>query len=468
MVWEIPRGGNNVRSRAPFEQTAKSPGSPCKEGMDTWAALVEFQEKLAKSQFKTEPISGALLLGAQAVNAESVPFSGRVDHNLVLHFWQVVVMTFVPHIVAKKDAKLQRVGYVLTIPDVADLREFREAFPKVLGSLKADGRGVPPQAARIDVPEQANLEVLRAFRRDARPGTADEHAATRSILRGGETAQAMGLAREAAAESLLQDWSGCVRAVESYHMLKLGNNVKMLSFVRVADRPRLIPEYLAIAKTYRNPLFRAARLRALVREEPWHAGFLELFAEYPWTFFIEGDQTPKYLPRFGRDAKAQFATFQQETYDVTMDEIDNDDERLRKLGLVIQRLVNKYVEGRAEVKTGKKAKEFPKDEKGHRAYTAEFREAQQRVCSDAFLQMRSRHDEDFVEFFTGSICSVPQYLKADEFAFLTKLLMTKPDPNPIARQGLNRDDVKALAMIAVSVCAYNVRTREPQKQGSAS
>jgi CRISPR-associated protein Cmx8 len=119
MVWEIPRGGNNVRSRAPFNETAG--GKPCGEGSKAWTQINKFLEKRAKSQFETEQISGALLLGAQAVNAEGVPFSGRVDHNLLLHFWQVVVLTFIPRVVDKKDGKTKRVGYVLAIPDVANL-----------------------------------------------------------------------------------------------------------------------------------------------------------------------------------------------------------------------------------------------------------------------------------------------------------------------------------------------------------
>ena len=78
-----------------------------------------------------------MLLGAQAVNAEAVPFSGRVDHNLLLHFWQLVVLTFVPQVVNKKDAKTERIGYVLTIPDVADLCRIPPRFPEILGSLTA-------------------------------------------------------------------------------------------------------------------------------------------------------------------------------------------------------------------------------------------------------------------------------------------------------------------------------------------
>ena len=172
-------------------------------------------------------------------------------------------------------------------------------------------------------------------------------------------------------------------------------------------------------------------MRALLREEPWHGGMIELFAEYPWPFFIEGDDTPKYLPRFGRDARDQFRAFYEDIHDMTFDEMDEDD-TLKHLGLVLQRLVNKYVEGRAEAKTGKKVKDFPKARpstarSGVDLSRRSSARPSSRVCSDAFLAMRSRHDQDFVEFFAGSICSVAQFLPRDDYQFLT------PHPDDQAR-----------------------------------
>ncbi len=404
------------------------------------------------------------MIGAQAVNAEAVPFSGRVDHNLLLHFWQIVVLTFVPQEVNKKDAKVERKGYVLTIPDVADLLKFRRAFPEILGSLTAKDPKRTPNAARIDLPAQANLEVLRKLKGGEssvplkkRAERAVRGDTGKGAFRGSVQALATG-------KALREDWSASVRAIESYHMLKLGNNVKMLSFARVSDRPGLVDDYERIESTFRNPLFRATLMQALIRDEPWHTGMIELFAEYPSPFFIEGDDTPKYLPRFGRDAKDQLLASYQDIHDMKLNEM-NEEDRLKHLGVIAQRLVKKYVDGRAEAKTGKKVKDFPKrpiKDREVRDYPEDFREAQQRVCSDAFLAMRSRHDQDFVEFFAGSICSVAQFLPPDDFQFLIQTLMTKPDPNPVGQKGLSWEDVKAVAMIAVSACSFQVRPRDTE------
>lgn len=485
MIWEVPRGGNNVKARAPFDQRAKNPEEPCGAGAKAWTELVDFDEKVrSKNQFVTKPIAGSILLGAQAFNAESVPFSGRVDQNLLLHFWQVVVMTFVPFVVAKKDAKLQRVGYVLTIPDVANLEQFREVFPKVLGNLKVVGRGFPPQAARIDVPEQANLEVLKSFKVSDDPDRDQvrKNATRRSIRAGG--VEGLNVARAAAADTALKELRSCVQAVESYHLAKLNKtdkSVKMLAFARVSDRPELIADYNDIVgidpntgkPRYRHPLYRASILRALVKENPWYSEFPQLFREYPWSFFI-GDDPPKFLPRFGCDAKAQFDAHHQEIRDMTTEEMD-DDEKRKHLGLVIRGLIPNYVRRKACRKLDLDYDKLPRKEvKGRQVPTFDdpekFQDAQRRVCNDAFLQIRSRHDEDFVEFFAGTVCAVPHYYekKTDDLAFLMNALMTPPSRDAVARQSLNRDDIKTLAMLALSAYSYQIRKRETKTQGSPS
>lgn len=466
MIWEIPRGGNNVRSRVPFEERAAD--KPCNEGSKAWTQINKFLARRAKSRFETGQISGALLLGAQAFNAEGVPFSGRADHNLLLHFWQVVALAFMPRAVEKKkDGKTKRVGYVVTIPDVANLLEFRREFPRMLGRLAADPRKTLPPSAWIDQPGQANLEVLLRMKGGVDQG--QNVKVGRAILRSSRARGTRGHVQATATDMALAKYeNGGVHAVESYHMVKSGNNIKMLSFARVVDREGLTDEYQQIDRSYRNPLFRAARIGALIRGGSWHAGMIELFAEYPWPFFIESDDTPKYLARFGRDANDQLRAAYLDIRDMKLEEM-NKEQQVKYLSVIIRRLIDKYVEGRAEAKTGMKVKEFPKKKiegKGDRLYTvypADFRKAQQGVCSDAFLAMRSRHDQDFVGFFAGSICSVAQYLSPDEYQFLIGKLMTRPDPNPLAQEILSWEDVKAIAMIAVSACAYVVRPRETEK-----
>ncbi|HKM53520.1 MAG TPA: type I-MYXAN CRISPR-associated protein Cmx8, partial [Isosphaeraceae bacterium] len=146
MVWAIPRGINTTR--APFNKRAG--GLPSSEGEAVWAHISKFQEELARSIFATGPISSALMLAAQSENAESVPFSGRHDHNFLLHFWQLVVLTYVPQVI-DNDGKPAAKGYTLSIPDVADIWEFSLAFPELLASLRLERRGFRPTDALIDI-----------------------------------------------------------------------------------------------------------------------------------------------------------------------------------------------------------------------------------------------------------------------------------------------------------------------------
>lgn len=109
----------------------------------------------------------------------------------------------------------------------------------------------------------------------------------------------------------------------------------------------------------------------------------------------------------------------------------------------VYHLIQNYVNHRTEEKSGIKYDDFKdkKDEKGKTIYPAKYTEAREKVCSDAFLAMRSRREQDFVEYFAGTICSVPQWLPEEEYVAVTRALMTE------------WEKVKTLSMLALSACA---------------
>jgi CRISPR-associated protein Cmx8 len=72
--------------------------------------------------------------------------------------------------------------------------------------------------------------------------------------------------------------------------------------------------------------------------------------------------------------------------------------------------------------------------------------------------MRGRRAEDFIEYFTGTICSVPQFLKEDEFVALSRALIDDPDT------------VKMLSMLALSAHSYlpsPKNTESPSQEGES-
>jgi CRISPR-associated protein Cmx8 len=70
-----------------------------------------------------------------------------------------------------------------------------------------------------------------------------------------------------------------------------------------------------------------------------------------------------------------------------------------------------------------------------------YRDARESVCAVAFLRMRAcRAREDFVAYFTGTLCSVPHYLPEKEYEIVAKAILDEQQ----------WEEVKALAMLALS------------------
>ncbi|MEX0762321.1 MAG: hypothetical protein WD208_12395 [Dehalococcoidia bacterium] len=86
--------------------------------------------------------------------------------------------------------------------------------------------------------------------------------------------------------------------------------------------------------------------------------------------------------------------------------------------------------------TGSKRRDVPQ------AYLA----AREKVCRETFLALRSRRNrEDFVAYFTGTICSVPQFLPESEYQGIATAMLERSDA---------WEDVKSLSMLAVSSLAH--------------
>jgi CRISPR-associated protein Cmx8 len=114
----------------------------------------------------------------------------------------------------------------------------------------------------------------------------------------------------------------------------------------------------------------------------------------------------------------------------------------------VYKLVQAYVFRKTESKSGIKWDDFKnkrvKDPITNREkidVPERYREQRERVCTDAFLRFRACHaKEDFVSYFTGTICSVPHYLPEAEYQALADALLSDE----------RWEEVKALAMLALS------------------
>ena len=114
-----------------------------------------------------------------------------------------------------------------------------------------------------------------------------------------------------------------------------------------------------------------------------------------------------------------------------------------QLALRIYRLVQNYLRRKTEEKSGHKYEEFKNDKENNKIkFPPKYREEMERISSDAFLAMRGRRDHDFLEYFTGTLCSIPQFMAEEDFLAISKALIT------------DWQKVKTLAMLAVSATSY--------------
>jgi CRISPR-associated protein Cmx8 len=112
----------------------------------------------------------------------------------------------------------------------------------------------------------------------------------------------------------------------------------------------------------------------------------------------------------------------------------------RALTRRVHHVIRAYVRQRAEKRAGRTWKQF--EESGYKDGT--FREAMNKVCMDAFYQIRSRHDRrDFLDYWSGTICSVPQWRQLRDYEELEQMAVDLLDED-------RWEDVQSLALLSLS------------------
>ncbi|RJQ45842.1 MAG: type I-MYXAN CRISPR-associated protein Cmx8 [Gammaproteobacteria bacterium] len=406
MLWNVLRAQPKTRGDYESRADRKSLALP----KEFWKKLARAEQKRSKGSFEVAPVAGSVFVGAQADNAERVPFLGRVEHNLLLHFWQWVTPIYVPRVVGANDDKPKNLGHLLAIPEVSDLELFGVLIRDFWRSLDHRVAGYVPAQALIDIPEEGALDFLYQLARH---------------------------------ELQQQEISAAVHAIEFYHLERQGNNVRMLAAQRIAPDPRMLSEYQRIRKHVRGPLFKSLRIRNLLAGRYWHEGAESLFSGYPWKHFVHTTESPRF-GFFGADTRTHFKGLiteleKNEELPMTEQTAETRDDALARR---IYRVIGAFVRHRTRDKTGKDDSAFPKNDKGYPDYSRDYLEAREKVAKDAFLSMRARRDADFIEYFTGAICAVPHFLPEEDYLAVSQALVEEPGK------------VKNLAMLALSAHSW--------------
>ncbi len=249
------------KTRIPYENR-----NAAKDALDIialWKDLGSFQRDFAMGKFKTVDIPGCFFIGSQAHNAEMIPFKGRLDENLLLHFWPVVMGVYQPEIL-KLDGSSSFQGYVLVIPDVLDIEIFCEDFKAAIQQLDDAVAGYRPRGSIIAIHHEGALVY----------GT-----------------QLMAMARSRAGQSELYRFSVC--GIEAYHLEKRGNNVHMLASDRLEVDKKILQQYDTLRKNMWNPLFKRQCILNLLSNRPWYKGFERAFSTQSKDLFLGNSRSAR-------------------------------------------------------------------------------------------------------------------------------------------------------------------------------
>lgn len=379
MVWSILRGV--PATRRPFELRAD--GEPTSDAADTWADL--------RRGDRSVDLPSTYFLGAQSSTAELVSFKDRARYQFLLHFWPFVAQIYVPQVL-NNEGKLDHAGYAIAVPDVASLADFCLDLADAMSSRGEDGNalaGYRPRGSLIDLSVEGGLDLFRRLkqqiqRREGQRATGD-----------------------------------LVLGVDVFHMEKEGNNIRVRGVARVDPDESVIDAYARVRGRLWSPVFRRQWIANLIAGAPWHRGFDRIFSTTPWKQTIDNDY-------FSHDARDVFKERTQMTE-------PNDQEP--NLETILYRLVGTYISIKIKNKYGLKYdKEMKEDE------VSKYREYREKVARDAFLAIRSRTGVDFVDYFTATLCSVPQHMREVDFAFLSRALLDDG----------KRDEVRTLTLLALS------------------
>ncbi|MDQ3255929.1 MAG: type I-MYXAN CRISPR-associated protein Cmx8, partial [Acidobacteriota bacterium] len=152
MTWSILRGV--PATRAPFD--ARADKEETSDAADIW-------EDLVKPSTHTIELPSTYYIGAQASNAENVPFKDRARFQFLLHFWSYVAGIYIPAVINNEGGR-DFVGYALAIPDVAELKTFTEELPRLWQMRGVEMAGYRPRDAVIDLAVQGALDMLSRLR----------------------------------------------------------------------------------------------------------------------------------------------------------------------------------------------------------------------------------------------------------------------------------------------------------------
>jgi CRISPR-associated protein Cmx8 len=224
MLWNIVRGVPATRN--PFNNR-------CDDQIYT-----QDSEKLWKDLNQPDKAtgqSGNYYLGSMATTAENIPTKDIIRYQFLLNFAPFIFQIYRPSTI-DKDGKRELNSYAIIIPDVANLKRFCQAFPKVLKSRDSTKLGYLPREAVIDLAEEGALDFFLLQNRVARE----------------------------IGDQLLKRF---ILGDEIIHAEKIGNSIKYQAIKYIEPISSMEDRYAQIKDNYWCPWFRKQRLLNLLTSQ---------------------------------------------------------------------------------------------------------------------------------------------------------------------------------------------------------
>ena len=403
MYWSIIRGRD--KQRISFkERCNKNDGEYTKDTKKLWIEL--------QNPNKATKQSGTYYLSAEELTAENLSMKDIVYLRFLLNFSPFVFQVYRPRLITiqkdkdkKLKLKIELNGYVLAIPDVANLKRFCYFFPKLLKQRSNKKFGYSPQESIIDLAEESALNLFILEDRIAKD--IGEQSTKKSIL-----------------------------GVEVIHV-EPGRKLKFYCIKYLEPITTQTDKYQQIKDNYWCPWFRKQRLSNVLNSRvysnnqegkdeeipPWF-GFDDLLSKIPCKW-LEASQD-----YFSHDARVLFDREILNQQGVT--EMSNSNTKIRQYSEIIYRVCQFYVMGKLEVKYSLKWDQV----KGNPKLEKDYSEKKIKIANEAFLAVRSRTEKQtFIEYFVSTLYPV---IKKEEFSQFADHLFNKTD------------EIRALTLLALS------------------
>ncbi len=381
MVWNILRGV--PATRKPFENRAKKLGpqdtkTVPEDAKKIWHAI--------NSQHQSIELPSTYYLGAQSKTAENTGFRDQASNLFLLHFWPFVTQVYQPQVVDNEGTR-KNVGFAIVIPDISNIKIYADEIKNLLLDRNTDLAGYRPKQAIVDIPLESALDFMNHL-------------------------------HEGLQQRVGKHISDVVFGFDVIHAEKEGNNVRIRSVHRMQTNVHLLTSYLP-TKDLWSYTFRTHWLWNIILSKHRWSGFDKVCTQKPIdTTFNDY--------KFRHDARHMLRG------DSTMDN-RSDSVNLEQMVFDIAR---KYVAKKVAMKEGVSWKSE------ETAEVKKYKEKTEDTARKAFLAVRSRSGIDFIEFFTGTLCSVPQFLPLERYEKLSKTLIEDPER------------VRTLTLVALSAAAY--------------